>query len=168
MTAYLMSPTLKAMYTTGSAQTDQEKEWIMKKLSEQFLEMSQHTAALEKQIEAAREIDRQQTQAVVTQARARVKAFQDSFAAQLAEAEESFAEDWRTLDEAFTNQVTRAQRRLDEGLNALDAADARAWAEDAEAYAEAAAEFAKLAAAEAEAAMAEAKKARANANSLEK
>lgn len=139
----------------------------MKKLSQQFLEVSQHTAALEQKIEDAREVDRRQTQAALAQARAKVKAFRDSFTAQLDETKESFAEDWRALDEAFTNQVNHAQRRIDEGLNALDAADARAWAEDAEAYAETAAEFAKLAAGEAEAAMVEAKEVRARAISLE-
>ncbi len=140
----------------------------MKKLSEQLLEMSQHTAALEKQIEVARETDRQQTQAAVAQARARVQSFQHAFTARLDEVEESLAAPWRELDEAITVQITRAQRNMDEHLNAIDLAQAKAQAEDAETYANIAADFAQLAAAEAEAAMVEAKKARANALSLEK
>jgi hypothetical protein len=140
----------------------------MKKLSEQLLEMSQHTATLEKQIEAARETDRQQTQAAVAEARARVQSFQNAFTTRLDEVEESLAAPWRELDEAITAQITRAQSNIDEHLNAIDLAQAQVQAEDAETYANIAADFAQLAAAEAESAMVEAKKARANALSLEK
>lgn len=139
----------------------------MKKLSEQLLEMSQHTAALENRAEATHVENRKKFEAHVAEARTRVKSFQDAFTARLDEAEESLAEQWRALDEAFTAQVTRAQRNIDERLNALDLARAKAQAEDAEAYAEIAAEFARLSAAEAEAAMVEAKEARARAISLQ-
>jgi inorganic triphosphatase YgiF len=140
----------------------------MKKLSQIYLELSQHTAALENRVEAASAEDRKAFEANRAEARSRVKALKDSFTAQLDEAEESFAEDWRALDEAFAEQMTRDQRRLDEYLNALDAANARAWAEDAEAHAEISAKFAQLVAGEAGAAMVEAKEARARADSLAK
>jgi hypothetical protein len=140
----------------------------MKKLSEQLLEMSQHTAAFENRAEATRAENRKEFEAHVSEARARVQSFQNAFTARLDEAGESLAAPWRELDEAFTAQVSRAQRNMDEHMNAIDAARVKAQADDAETYAEIAAEFASLAAAEAESAMIEAKKARANANSLEK
>jgi hypothetical protein len=140
----------------------------MKKLSQVYLELSQHTAALENRVEGATAEDRKAFQANVAEARARVKAFRDSFNAQLDEADQAFVEDWRALDEAFAEQMTNVQRRIDEELNALDAADAQAWAEDLESYANTAAKFAQLAAGEAEAAMVEAKNARVRAESLAK
>jgi DNA-binding transcriptional MocR family regulator len=140
----------------------------MKKLSEQLLEMSQHTAAFENRAEATHTANRKEFESHVAEARARVQSFRDAFTARLAEAEESLAAQWREIDEAFTAQITRIQRQMDEQKNTFDLARAKAQADEAEAYADIAAEFAKLAAAEAEAAMAEAKKARANANSLEK
>jgi hypothetical protein len=140
----------------------------MKKLSEQLLEMSQHTAALENRAEATRAENRKEFEAHVAEARARVQSFQDAFTARLDEAEESLADHWREVDEAFTAQITHIQRNMDERKNAIDLARAKAQAKDAEAYAEIAAEFARLTAAEAEAAMVEAKDARARANSLSK
>lgn len=139
----------------------------MKKLSEQLLEMSQHTAALENRAEATRAENRKEFEAHVSEARTRVQSFQDAFTARLDEAEESLAAQWRQMDEAFTAQVTSIRRQMDERKNALDLARAKAQADDAEAYAEIAAEFARLAAAEAEAAMVEANEARARAISLE-
>jgi hypothetical protein len=139
----------------------------MKKLSEQLLEMSQHTAALENRAEATRTENRKEFEIHVADARARVQSLQDAFTARLDAAEESLAAQWRELDEAFTAQITRIQRNMDEQKNALDLARAKAQADDAEAYADIAAEFARLAAAEAESAMIEAKKARAHALSLE-
>ncbi len=140
----------------------------MKKLSEQLLELSQHTAAVENRAEATRAENRKEFEAHVSEARARVKAFQDAFTARLDEAEESLAAQWRGIDEAFTTQVTRVQRNMDERKNAIDLARAKAQADDAETYAEIAAEFARLIAAEAEAAMVAAKEARARALSLGK
>lgn len=140
----------------------------MKKLSEQLLVMSQHSAAFENRAEAARAANRKEFEAHVTEARARVQSFQDAFTARLDEAEESLAAQWREIDEAFTAQITRIQHNMDEQKNAIDLARAKAQADDAEAYADIAAEFAHLAAAEAESAMVEAKVARANALSLEK
>lgn len=140
----------------------------MKKLSEQLLEMSQHTAALENRAEATRAENRKAFEAHVSEARTRVQSFQNAFTARLDEAEESLAAQWRALDEAFTAQVTRAQRSTDERKNAFDLARAKAQADDAETYAEIAADFAHLAAAEAESAMVQAKEARARAISLEK
>lgn len=139
----------------------------MKKLSEQLLEMSQHTAALENRTEATRAENRKEFEAHVTEARARVKSFQDAFTARLDEAKESLAVQWREMDEAFTAQVTRIRRQMDERKNAIDLARAKAQADDAETYAEIAADFARLTAAEAEVAMVEAKEARARAISLE-
>jgi hypothetical protein len=140
----------------------------MKKLSEQFLEMSQETAALENRVAAIGKENRKAFEAHVSEARARVKSFQAAFTARLDEADRSSAVQWRELDEVFAAQITRIQRSEDERLNAIDRARAKAQADDAEAYAEIAAEFARLAAAEAEAAMVEGKEARARAKSLEK
>ena len=140
----------------------------MKKLSEQLLEMSQHTAALENRTEATRAENRKEFETHVSEARTRVQSFQDAFTARLDKAEESLAEQWREVDEAFTAQVTRVQNSMDERKNAFNLARAKAQADDAEAYAEIAADFARLTAAEAEAAMVEAKEARARAISLEK
>lgn len=140
----------------------------MKKLSEQFLELSQHTAALENRAEAVRVENRREFETHVGEARARVESFQKSFTARLDEAEENLAAQWREIDEAFTAQITRAQKSIDERKNAFDLTRAKAQADDAEAYAEIAAEFASLAAAEAESAMVSAREARARAVSLEK
>jgi hypothetical protein len=140
----------------------------MKKLSEQLLEMSQHTAALENRAEATRVENHKEFEAHVSEARARVQSFQNAFTARLDEAEETLAAQWREMDEAFSAQVSRVQRQIDERKNAIDLARAKAQADDAETYAEIAADFARLTAAEAEAAMVEAKEARARAISLEK
>ena len=140
----------------------------MKKLSEQLLEMSQHTAALENRTEATRAENRKEFEAHVSETRARVQSFQKAFTARLDKAEESLAEQWRELDEAFSAQITRVQQSMDERKSAFDLARAKAQADDAESYAEIAADFARLTAAEAEAAMVEAKEARARAIALEK
>jgi len=47
----------------------------MKKLSEQLLEMSQHTAALENRAEATRAENRKEFEAHVSEARTRVQSF---------------------------------------------------------------------------------------------
>ena len=60
----------------------------MKKLSQQFLELSQHTAALENRAEATRAENRKEFEAHVSEARARVQALQDAFTTRLGEAEE--------------------------------------------------------------------------------
>lgn len=133
----------------------------MKKLSEQLLEMSQHTAAVENRAEAIHAENRKEFEVHVSEARAKVKSVQDAFTSRLDEAEESLAAQWRGIDEAFTAQITRMQRKMDERKNALDLARAKAQADDAEAYADIAARFATLAAAEAESAMVTAIEARA-------
>lgn len=139
----------------------------MKKLSEQFLELSQHTAALENRAEATRAENRKEFETHVSEARDRVKSFQQAFTARLDEAEESLAAQWRQMDEDFAAQITRVQRSMDERKNSIDLVRAKTQADAAEAYAEIAAEFARLTAVEAEAAMVEAKEARARAISLE-
>lgn len=139
----------------------------MKKLSEQLLEMSQHTAALENRAETTQAENRQEFEAHVSEARIRVQAFQAAFTARLDEAEEALASQWRKLDEAFTAQVTRVQSKVDERKNAIDLTRIKIQADDAEAYAEVAAEFARLSAAEAAAAMVAAKEARARVIALE-
>jgi hypothetical protein len=140
----------------------------MKKLSEQMLELSQHTAALENRVEATLMENRTEFEAHVSETRTRVQSFQDAFTARLDKAEEALAAQWRDLNNVFTAQVTRVRHSMDERKNAIDLSRAKKQADDAEAYAEIAAEFARLAAAEAEAAMVEAKEARARAISLEK
>jgi hypothetical protein len=139
----------------------------MKKLSEQFLEMSQHTAALENRAAASRRANQEEFDKNVAEAKARVQSAQSAFTARLGKVEASLAEQWSQIDEAFASQITRAQRNMDEHKNAMDLAHARRQADAAESYAEVAAEFADLAAAEAVTAMIEAIQARARANSLE-
>jgi hypothetical protein len=139
----------------------------MKKLSEQFLELSQHTAALENRAEAIRAENRKEFEGHVLEARASVKSLQDAFTARLDDVEETLAAQWREIDAAFTAQVSRVQHQIDERKNSIDLALANDQAADAEAYAGIAAEFARLTAAEAEAAMVAAIEARAYAISLE-
>ncbi len=147
---------------------DTPKEHIMKKLSEQFLEMSERTAALENRVAATHQENRKEFEAHVAEAQAAVRSDRAAFAARLEKEEESLAAQWRELDEVFAAQISRYQCGMDERLNARDLAHARAQADDAEADAEMAAEFARLTAAGAEEAMLEAKQARAAAQSLEK
>ncbi|SRR5258707_10846381 len=136
----------------------------MKTLSEQFIEMGQRLATTEKRVSAIQQENRKEFEANVAEAQAALGSARAAFNARLDKAEESLAAQWRDLDKA----LTLAQRNMDDRLNALDLADAKANADDAEAYADLAAEFARVTAAEAEAAMVEAKQARANAASLEK
>lgn len=139
----------------------------MKKLSEQFLEMSKRTAALENRAEALRQENRKEFDAHVAETKSRVQAIQSEFAARLDNTEESLAAQWRDLEDSFNHQVAILRQREEKRLNALDRVKARIQADDAEEYAEIAAEFAHMAAAEAEAAAAEATAARARAASLE-
>lgn len=139
----------------------------MKKLSEQFLEMSKRTAALENRAETLRQENRKEFDAHVAETKSRVQAIQAEFAARLDNTEESLAAQWRDLEDSFNQMVARFQKNADERLNALDRTKARVQAADAEEYAEIAAEFAHMAATEAEAAAAEATAARARAESLE-
>ncbi len=138
----------------------------MKKLSQVLLEMSQHAAATENRAEVTRAENREAFEAHASEARTRAQSFRNAFTARLDEANESLAEQWRELDQAFTAQINRVQHSVDERKNAHDLAKAKAQAEDAEAYADIAAEFALLAAAEAETAMIEALEARAHAISM--
>jgi hypothetical protein len=135
----------------------------MKKLSEQFLEMSQQTAALENRVGAIQRENQEEFASHVAEARTRTQTAQAAFAARLDSVEESLSEGWRELNDSFAQQVAAAQKRADERKNAIGLANARRKAEVAEAYADIAAEFARLTAAEAEKAMIEAKQARARA-----
>jgi len=139
----------------------------MKKLSEQFLEMSKRTAALENRSEALRQENRKEFEAHVAETKSRVQAIQAEFGARLDNTEETLAAQWRDLEDSFNHQVAILRQREEKQLNAIDLANARAQAADAEEYAEIAAEFAHMAATEAEAAAAEATAARARAESLE-
>lgn len=140
----------------------------MKKLSEQFLEMSQRTAVLENRAAARREENHMEFEADVTEARKAVQSAQASFEAKLNSIEESVSSQWHKLEESFNNQVAAAQHKAAERKAAHNLADAQERADYYEAYAEVAAEFANLAAIEAEAAMVQATEARAHANSLVK
>jgi len=146
----------------------ENKENIMKKLSEQFLEMSQRTAARENQAAAQHEKNRQEFEADVTEARNVVQSAQASFEARLNSIEESVSSQWRGLQESFNNQVAAAQSKAAERKAAHNLADAQERADYYEAYAEIAADFASMAATEADAAMLKATEARAHANSLVK
>ena len=140
----------------------------MKKLSEQFLEMSEQTAAWEDRADANREQDRKMMEADVAEAREAVKSAQASFDAKLNTIEESVSTQWRKVQESFNNHVAAARSKATElkaAHNLADAQDRAAYYED---YAEVAADFARLAATEADAAMLKATEARAYADSLEK
>ena len=140
----------------------------MKTLSEQFIEMGERLAKTEKRVADIQQQNRKQFEANVAEAQAALRSARAAFTARLDKADESLTAQWREVDEAFAAQISRAQRNIDEGLNAIDLSAAQANADDAEAYAELAAEFARVTASEAEAAMVEAKQARANAVSLGK
>jgi hypothetical protein len=138
----------------------------MKKLSEQFLEMSQRTAVVENRAAAKHEKNRQEFETAVAEARKEVESAQASFEAKLNSIEASVSSQWHELEESFNNQVAVARRKAAERKAAHNLADAQDRAEYYEAYAEVAAEFANLAAIEAGAAMVQAAEARAYANSL--
>ncbi len=140
----------------------------MKKLSEQFLEMSQRTAAWENRAAAQQEKNRQGFEADVAEARNTVQSAQASFEARLNSIEESVSSQWRGLQESFDNQVAAARSKAAEWKAAHNLADAQERADYYEAYAEIAADFARLAATEADEAMLKATEARAHADSLVK
>jgi len=130
----------------------------MKKLSEQFLELSQRAAVWENRTAAIRQENHKEFEANVAEAQASVKSAQAAFTARLDKVEEPIAAEWRKLKDSFDMHVAHVRQ----------AAAARKAAHDLEAYAEIAAEFAKLTATEAETAMVEAKQARAAAQSMAK
>lgn len=140
----------------------------MKKLSEQFLEMSQRTATWEEKAAASNEKSRQMFEADVAETREMVKSAQASFDAKLNSIEESVSSQWRKVQKSFDDQMATARSKAAELKAAHNLADAKDRADYYEAYAEAAAEFALLTAAEADAAMLKATEARAYADSLEK
>lgn len=140
----------------------------MKKLSEQFLEMSQQTAAWEERVAASQEADRKELETDVAMAKNAVQSAQTTFQARLDSIDESVSAQWRKLQESFNNQVAAARSKAAELKAAHNLADAKERAGYYEDYASAAADFARLAAAEADAAMLQATEARAYANSLEK
>lgn len=140
----------------------------MKKLSEQFLEMSQRTAAWENRTAARHDKNRQEFEADVAEARNAVQSAQASFEVRLNSIEESVSSQWRKLQESFNKQVANARSKAAERKAAHNLAEAIDRADYYEAYAEVAADFAHLAAAEADAALVQAAEARAYADSLEK
>ena len=140
----------------------------MRKLSEQFLEMSQRAAAWENKTDAIRQENRKEFAANVAEARATLRSAQAAFAARLDSEDSALSGQMREMDEALAAYFTRVQNNMDESANARDLASARARADHAEVHADIAAEFARLTATEAETAMVEAKQARAEAQSLEK
>lgn len=140
----------------------------MKKLSEQFIEMSQQTAAWEKKAAAYHTENRKEFEADVADARKAVQSAQVSFDAKLNNIEEPVSLQWRKVQESFDKQVATARRKATElkvAHNLAEAEDRAAYYED---YAEVAADFARLAATEADAAMLSATEARAEAESLAK
>jgi hypothetical protein len=140
----------------------------MKKLSEQFLEMSRRAAEWEKRAEARREEDRKQFEADRAEARKSVQSAQAAFDDKLYNLDQSMTSHWREVQKSFNNQVAVAHSKAAEGKAVLELADAQDVADFDEAYADTAANFAHLAANEANAAMLEATAARAYAKSLEK
>jgi hypothetical protein len=140
----------------------------MKKLSEQFREMSQRAATWENRTAAMRQENRQEFEADVAEAQASVRAAQAAFAARLDKVEAPVSAQWRGLKDSFDKHVADVRRKVADLKAADELTEAQVRADDAEAYAEIAAEFASLTATEAETAMVEAKQARADAQSLEK
>jgi hypothetical protein len=139
----------------------------MKKLSEQFLEMSQQTAEWENRAAAEHEMNRKEFESDIAEARTAVQKAQTKFDAKLNSIEESVSSQWRKLQTSFDNQVAIARSKAAELKAAHNLADAKDRADYYESYAEVAADFARMAAAEADAAMLQAAEARTYANSLE-
>ncbi len=140
----------------------------MKKLSEQFKELSQRAATLESRVAAINQENRKEFEANVADAQDALRSAQASFNAKLDKVNDSVSAKWRELKSSFDKHVASARQKVSKEKAALDLAGARADAEDAEVYAEIAADFARLTAAGAEEAMVEAKQARAAAESMEK
>lgn len=140
----------------------------MKKLSEQFLEMSQQTAVWEERVATSQEADRKELETDLAMAKNAVKTAQTSFETRLDSIDESVSSQWRKVQESFNNQVATIRSKAAELKAAHNLADAKDRADYYEAYAEAAADFARLAASEADAAALQAMDARAYADSLER
>ena len=140
----------------------------MKKLSEQFLELSQRAAVWENRTAAIRQENHKEFEASVAEAQASVKSAQAAFTARLDKVEEPIAAEWRKLKDSFDIHVAHVRQAAAARKAAHDLAEAQAHADAMEAYAEIAAEFAKLTATEAETAMVAAKQARAAAQSMAK
>lgn len=140
----------------------------MKKLSEQFLEMSQQAAAWESRVAAGNQKNRQEFQADIAEARNAVKSAQVSFETRLNSVEDAVSSQWRKLQESFDKQVATARSKAAEMKAAHNLAEAKERADYYETYADLSADFARLAATEADAAMLQATEARTQANSLEK
>jgi len=66
----------------------------MKKLSQQFLELSQHAATVENQAESIRAENRQEFAAHVSESRARAQSLRAAFVARLNAAEAALAAPW--------------------------------------------------------------------------
>lgn len=139
----------------------------MKKLSEQFLEMSRRTAAWEARAATIEEKNRKEVEEHVAEAQQNVKSVQAEFASRLNSVGEAMSTPWRELHKSFNNQIAAARRKTAEWKAADELAAAQEEANYTEVYAENAAEFARLAAAEADVAMLEAQAARAYAKSLQ-
>ncbi len=140
----------------------------MKKLSEQFQELSQRAAALENRTAAIHQENRKEFEASVAEAQDAVRSAQTAFDAKLDKIEDRVSTQWRELKGSFDAHVASVRQKAAKQKAALDLAGARADAEDAEVAAEIAAEFARLTVAGAEEAMVAAKQARATAQSMEK
>ncbi len=139
----------------------------MKKLSEQLLEMSKQTAALENQAAARNEKDKQDLDATVAETRKSVQAAQAAMAERLDNIHDSMSSHWREVQKSFSNQVAAARSRVAERQAAMDLSAARRAADMDEEHAQTVTKFAQWAVAEANAAIADANQSRAYAKSLE-
>jgi len=139
----------------------------MKKLSEQLLEMSKGTAALEGRVAARNQQNREEFEAEVAEARKSAQAAQAALAARLDSIHESMSSQWHEVQQSFNNQVVSARSKVAARKAAHDLAVAQEHADVDEEYAQVATDFAQWAAAEANAAIIQANQSLAYAKSLE-
>jgi hypothetical protein len=139
----------------------------MKKLSEQLLEMSKKTAALENKAVARNEEMERQFEQDVADARESAQAAQAALTAKLNSIGQTMSAQWQQVQDSFNKQVAAARSKVAERQAAYDLAVAQEHAKFDQDYAQVSTEFAQWAAAEANAAIAQANQSRAYAQYLE-
>lgn len=138
----------------------------MAKLSEQLRLLADRAAAIEQRAEAAQKEAAEKRDEKVAEAKARLKAQQEAFSAQVTTLSNDAQAAWRGLKDSLKTAGDKMRSNVEKGIHTLEAKDAEASADWAEAYANDSVEFALLAVAEADAAVMEAIAARARANEL--
>jgi hypothetical protein len=146
---------------------DQPKEKLMKTLSENLKELSDHIVSTAKEIETAEQQSREKLEASIKKSRVEAKARQDQFAANVKAKQSAAALQWEELQANYNQKVMQIKNKIATSKEAREAKKAAKRADDAEAYAEAAILFVFLAIDEAEVAVLEAIAARADAESVD-